>query len=91
MLANRVYRSKFDKIVPAQKKSLGFEPESGVADALHRLKFVTADPGNAGFFMLDNMQEAYEETPAFIAGSYFLKSKKIAVKLALVRSRKRYK
>ncbi len=76
--------------LPGQQKNLVFYPNSGVADAQNRLKFITAGQTNAGYFILGNMQEAYEETPAFIAGSYFLDGKKIPFKLALVRPRKHF-
>jgi hypothetical protein len=76
--------------LPGQNKRLVFYPESGVADVQDRLKFITAGRGNAGYFILDNMQEANEGTPAFIQGSYFLDGKTFPFKLILVRSSKHF-
>jgi hypothetical protein len=66
-----------------------FEPEAGVADEHNQLKFKAANPNNQEYFIIDNMQEAYEETPRSISGMYFLNGKKKTVKLELVRGRKR--
>ncbi|WP_158796090.1 hypothetical protein [Pedobacter sp. L105] len=66
-------------------KPLVFVPDAGVANELNRLKFVAVNKNEPAYFILDNMQDAYEETPAFITGDYFLNSKKIPFKLAKVK------
>lgn len=72
--------------LPGEIKPLIFEPDAGVADANKRLKFISVIQGRPDYFILDNMQEAYDETPTYIAGSYFFNNKKIAVKFWVVKS-----
>ena len=75
--------------VPGKKKLTSFEPEAGVADEHNRLKFIAANSNVPEYFIMDNMQEAYEDTPQSVSGLYFLNGKKIHVKLELVKGRKR--
>jgi hypothetical protein len=90
MLANAyIDASTLEITVPGKNKPRVFEPETGVADEHNRLKFVAADQNDREYFILDNMQEAYEETPKVITGIYYLKGKKIPVKLGWVKHRKK--
>jgi hypothetical protein len=61
--------------------ALIFQPESGTADEHNQLKFLPFPKSNSGYFILDNMQEAYEDTPLHIKGYYFFHDKKILLKL----------
>lgn len=82
MLANGYIGASTLKLtVPGKKKPMVFDPDAGVADEHNRLKFVIADQNDREYFILDNMQEAYEETPTVITGIYYFTGKKIAVKL----------
>ncbi len=78
--------SSLKMYLPGKIRPLVFEPDAGVADANNRLKFIPVPQGRPDYFILDNMQEAYDEIPAYIAGSYFFNNKKIAVKFWVVKS-----
>lgn len=69
-------------------RPVAFQRESGTADEQRHLKFI-ATQGNVGYFIIDNMQEAYEDPPTFIAGRYFSKGQKLPIKLVMIRSRSR--
>lgn len=73
--------------VPRQTKSISFEPETGVPDEHNQLKFIAASPNDQEYFILNNMQETYEETPRSVSGIYFLNGKKVPVKFDLVKIR----
>lgn len=81
--------SSLKMYLPGKMKPVVFEPDAGVGDEHNRLKFVSARPGTDEYLILDNMQDVYEKTPAFIAGYYFLNHKKIPVKFRPVKSHKR--
>ena len=77
ILADGYIGASFIKMgLPGQKKPLVFEPEADVADVQNRLKFIAMGKNNSNYFILDNMQDAYEETPAYITGVFFLTAKK---------------
>lgn len=78
--------SSLELSVSGQKRSEVFQPEAGVADEQNRLKFIPLRQNDHGYFVLDNMQEAYAQIPSVIPGAYFLNDKKILIKFH--RSRK---
>lgn len=80
--------SSLKMYLPGKTKPLVFEPDGGVADGHSRLKFVAVNRSIIDYFILNNMQEAYDEMPAFIDGGYFLNNKKVTVKFGLVRAHK---
>ena len=61
--------------------ALIFQPESGTADEHNQLKFLPFPNSSSGYFILDNMQEAYGDTPLYITGYYFFRGKKMPLKL----------
>lgn len=73
--------------LPGKAKPQVFEPEAGVADDNNRLKFVPVNQTHP-YFILDHMQDAYEEIPAAIQGIYYFNGKKVTVKLWLMKPRK---
>ena len=72
----------------AKTRPLVFEPDASVADERNQLKFVPVLAGSPGYFILNNMQEAYDETPACVTGNYFLNNKITPVKLRLLKVRR---
>lgn len=89
MLANGYIGASTLKLsVPGKTRLISFEPDAGVANEHNRLKFINASQNDLEYFILDNMQEAYEEIPVLITGIYFLKGNKIPVKFRLVKKHK---
>jgi hypothetical protein len=89
MLANGyIGASSVKLLLPGKAKPLVFEPDAGVADADNRLKFAPINQAYSQYFILDHMQDAYEEIPAFITGNYFFNGEKVTVKFWLMKSRK---
>ncbi|MGZ3874022.1 MAG: hypothetical protein ACXVJD_13965 [Mucilaginibacter sp.] len=80
--------SSIKMYIKTQNKPVFFEPDAGTADEQGRLKFVAGNPGNFGYFVLDNMQGAYDDTPAVITGIYIFNGKKVPVKFGLVKPRR---
>jgi hypothetical protein len=67
---------------PAQKTPALFRPESGAPDSDSQLTF-KADKATAGYFILKNMQDAYDELPVVIYGVFVTGNQKLPVKLVL--------
>jgi hypothetical protein len=88
LAAGYIGASSVKMYMPGKTKPFVFEPDAGVADEHNRLKFIPAKPGGINYFILNNMQETYEETPALITGSYFLNNKKIPVKFYASKSKR---
>ena len=90
MLANGYIGASYIKLyAPGQKKPLVFEPAAGVADEHNRLKFITEKQNDPAYFILANMQDAYEEIPNTITGTSFVNGKKMPVTFRLIRHDKR--
>lgn len=66
-------------------KSLVFSPDSGVPDEHNKLIFRLAKYQQPNYFILSNMQEAYQELPLFINGEYYNNKKFTLVKFYLVK------
>lgn len=66
----------------APKATIAFKPESGVPDENNQLVFKSPKAAN-GFFLIKNMQEAYDQPPAAIYGVYNLGAQTLPVKLLL--------
>ncbi|MBB6108658.1 hypothetical protein SAMN05421821_102107 [Mucilaginibacter lappiensis] len=66
-------------------KPVYFQPDVGIADEHNKLKFVPFPKGRSGYFILDNIQEAYDKNPAYIVGNYYLNHKVFPVKFRLIK------
>ncbi|HMG08470.1 MAG TPA: hypothetical protein VK609_08170 [Mucilaginibacter sp.] len=66
-------------------KPVLFIPDMGTADDQSRLTFHSTQKRWQGYFMLNNIQDVYEQLPAYINGKYYLNKKIIAVKFRLVK------
>jgi hypothetical protein len=86
MLANGYIGASAIKIIRAKMKPLRFVPAAAVADEQNSLKFVSARQDNPDYFILENMQDGYEELPALINGKYHSRSKTTPVKLWLLKN-----
>jgi hypothetical protein len=80
--------SSLSLFMPGKLKPLMFQPDAGVADEHNRLKFVPGAQNGSGYFIMDNMQETYDNSPVFISGKYYLKGKMITVKLWQVKTKR---
>jgi hypothetical protein len=89
ILANGYIAASSVKLfIPSHKKPVVFQADNAVEDENNRLKFVTYLPGRHDYFVMDNMQPAYDDVPAYIAGKYYSDNKVIPVKFWLVKYRK---
>lgn len=89
VLANGYIAASSIKMLPnTAGRVIVFEPDAGTEDQNNRLKFIPIPTGRQDYFIMDNMQSAYEEIPAYLAGKYYLDHQIIPVKFQLVKKRK---
>lgn len=74
--------SKVSLIINPKQKPQIFLPESGVPDAPFILR--STQKGINDYFILDKMQDAFEELPAVINGKYLFNKKVLPVKFYLI-------
>ncbi len=79
--------SSLSVFAPGKTKPQIFRPDAGVADEHDRLKFIANERNGGDYFILDNMQETYDDPPAFISGKYYLGGKTIAIKFFPVKTK----
>jgi hypothetical protein len=68
-----------------KSKPVSFIPDMDTADDQSRITFHSTFRHRQDYFMLNNMQGAYEQLPAYISGKYYLNKQVITVKFHLVK------
>jgi hypothetical protein len=53
-----------------QKKPILFYPEMGVPDQKKQIRFEAFRTGRKDYFILDHMEDVYEQSPSSISGTY---------------------
>ena len=77
--------SSMKLFIAGNKKPILFEPDQGVSDEKYRLKFIPNQIGRHDYFIMNNMQEAYDENPAYMEGNYYLDHQVSPVKFKLIK------
>jgi len=86
ILANGYIGASFLKLhIPGHHKTVVFEPDKGVGDEKNRLKFVTYLKGRFDYFVMDNMQDSYDENPGYFRGKYYLNHQVFPVKFRRIK------
>lgn len=73
--------SEIKLLAPHSSKIILYRPDSGVPDENYQITFSADGKTGAGYFILKNMQDAYDELPAAIYGQFKSGNKILAVKL----------
>lgn len=69
------------------KKPVVFEAASAVADTNGQLKFMTYRAGRRDYFVIDSLEEGYDNPPRYFAGRYFANGKSTLIKFKRTRHR----
>jgi hypothetical protein len=81
-LANGYIGASEIGLVTPHKPTLSFKPESGAPDSNNELAFKT-NKATDGFFLLKDMQNAYDQLPVLIYGVYTSGNQSVPIKLSL--------
>jgi len=71
--------------IPGNHKPIVFQADQGVGAQENRVKFVNELKGRHDYFVMDNMQDSYDENPEYLNGKYYLNHRVFPVKFLLIR------